>query len=47
MDYSVEAVRDHRFEILRELAMRREVDGLELNFIRWGKFFVRELCSDT
>ena len=42
MDYSIEEVRDHRFAILRELATREEVDGLELNFIRWGKFFVRE-----
>ena len=42
MDYSIDEVRDHRFAILRELATREEVDGLELNFIRWGKFFVRE-----
>ena len=42
LDYSFPEVRAHRLAILRELAHRPEVDGVELNFIRWGKHFVRE-----
>ncbi len=42
LDYSFPEVRQHRLAILRELANRKEVDGIELNFIRWGKHFVRE-----
>ena len=46
LDYSFPEVRAHRLAILRELAHRPEVDGLELNFIRWGKHFVREEAPD-
>lgn len=42
MDYSIPGVREHRLAILRELAARPELDGLELNFIRWGKHFPRD-----
>ena len=42
LDYSFAGVREHRLAIVRELAHRPEVDGIELNFIRWGKYFVRE-----
>ena len=42
LDYSFDQVREHRLAIVRELAYRPEVDGVELNFIRWGKHFVRE-----
>ncbi len=35
LDYSFAAVREHRLAIVRELAHRPEVDGLELNFIRY------------
>ena len=46
MDYSFSEVRAHRLAILRELAERPEIDGLDLNFIRWCKFFVREEAPD-
>lgn len=46
LDYSFPEVRAHRLAIVRELAGRPEVDGLELNFIRWGKHFVREEAPD-
>ncbi len=41
MDYSIREVREHRLAIIRELAERPELDGLELNFMRWGKHFPR------
>jgi hypothetical protein len=41
MDYSIPEVREHRMAIIRELAARPELDGLELNFIRWAKHFPR------
>ena len=46
LDYSFPEVRARRLAILREMAERPEVDGLELNFIRWVKFFVREEAPD-
>jgi len=42
LDYSVPEVREHRLAILRELAEGYDVDGLELDFMRWGKHFARE-----
>ncbi|MBI2496571.1 MAG: hypothetical protein HYV75_01100, partial [Opitutae bacterium] len=42
MDYSHPGVREHRLAIMRELATDYDVDGLELNFIRWGKHFPRD-----
>ena len=41
MDYSVPEVREHRLKIIEELVNDYDVDGLELNFNRWGKFFDR------
>ena len=46
MDYSFPEVRAHRLAIVRELAARPEIDGFELNFIRWGKNFIREEAFD-
>jgi len=42
MDYSFPEVREHRLAILRELAEDYDIDGLELDFTRWGKHFARE-----
>ncbi|MAE64399.1 MAG: hypothetical protein CMJ18_09015 [Phycisphaeraceae bacterium] len=42
LDYSHEQVRAHRLAILREIAEEHDVDGLSLNFMRWGKYFERD-----
>ena len=42
LDYSFREVREHRLAILRELAEGYDIDGLELDFVRWGKHFARE-----
>ena len=42
LDYSFPEVREHRFAILRELAENYDIHGLELDFVRWGKFFARD-----
>ena len=42
LDYSHAEVREHRLAIMRELAQERDVDGLELNFMRWAKHFERD-----
>jgi hypothetical protein len=42
LDYSVPQVRDHRLAILRELAENYDIDGIELDFTRWAKFFPRD-----
>ena len=41
LDYSHPEVREHRFAILRELAEDYSIEGLELDFTRWGKYFPR------
>ncbi len=42
LDYSHAMVRDHRMEIMREIVEEYDVDGLELNFVRWAKHFPRD-----
>ena len=42
LDYSYPEVREHRFAIMREIAEEYNVDGLELNFVRWAKHFPRD-----
>jgi hypothetical protein len=42
LDYSHAAVREHRLKIMREIAEGYDVDGLELNFVRWAKHFPRD-----
>ena len=42
LDYSFSEVRSHRLGILTELAEQYEIDGVELDFTRWAKLFVRE-----
>ena len=39
MDYAIAEVRTHRLAILREQAENYEIDGLELDFMRWPPFF--------
>jgi len=39
LDYSHREVREHRMAIMREIAEGYDVDGLELNFVRWAKHF--------
>jgi hypothetical protein len=39
MDYAIPEVRAHRSAILREQAENYEIDGLELDFMRWPPFF--------
>jgi hypothetical protein len=39
MDFSHPEVRDYQFALIRELCTRYSVDGLELDFVRFGKFF--------
>ncbi len=41
LDYSHAEVRSHRLAILRELAEDYDIDGVELDFTRWAKFFAR------
>ena len=41
LDYSFPQVREHRLAILQELAENYDIDGLELDFTRWAKFFPR------
>ncbi len=42
LDYSHAEVRKHRMDIMREIVERYDVDGLELNFVRWAKHFPRD-----
>ena len=42
LDYSYAEVRAHRLNIMREIAEEYDVDGLELNFVRWAKHFPRD-----
>lgn len=42
LDYSHHEVRAHRLSIMREIAEGYDVDGLELNFVRWAKHFPRD-----
>jgi D-amino peptidase len=42
LDYSHREVRGHRMAIMREIAEGYDVDGLELNFVRWAKHFPRD-----
>jgi len=42
LDYSFPEVRQHRMAIMREIAGQYDVDGLELNFVRWAKHFPRD-----
>jgi len=42
LDYSHADVRAYRFGIMRELAEKYDIDGLELNFCRMGKHFPRD-----
>lgn len=42
LDYSHPEVREHRLAIMREIAQEYDVDGLELNFVRWAKHFPRD-----
>ncbi|MFB3902393.1 MAG: hypothetical protein ACE15E_02985 [Acidobacteriota bacterium] len=42
LDYSFPEVRQHRLAIMREIAEGYDVDGLELNFVRWAKHFPRD-----
>ena len=39
LDYSYPEVREYRFAIMKEIAENYDVDGLELDFIRWAKHF--------
>ena len=41
LDYSHAEVRNHRLGIMREIVEEYDVDGLELNFVRWAKHFPR------
>ena len=42
LDYSHAEVREHRLAIMREIVNDYDVDGLELNFVRWAKHFPRD-----
>ena len=42
LDYSYPEVRNHRMAIMKELAFEYDIDGLELNFVRWAKHFPRD-----
>lgn len=42
LDYSWPQVREHRLNIMREIVEGYDVDGLELNFVRWAKHFPRD-----
>ena len=42
LDYSYPEVREHRLNIMKEIVEDYDVDGLELNFVRWAKHFSRD-----
>ncbi len=42
LDYSYPEVRAHRLAIMKEVVEEYDVDGLELNFVRWAKHFPRD-----
>ena len=42
LDYSHAEVRKHRLSIMREIVEEYDVDGLELNFVRWVRHFPRD-----
>lgn len=46
LDYSHPEVRAHRLAIMREIVENYDVDGLELNFVRWAKHFPRHLGKE-
>jgi D-amino peptidase len=46
LDYSHREVREHRMAIMREIAEAYDVDGLELNFVRWAKHFPNDQGYD-
>lgn len=39
LNYAVPEVREHRLAILRELALNYDIDGIELNWMRWCRHF--------
>jgi len=39
LNYAIPEVRAHRLAILRELAMNYNIDGIELNWMRWCRHF--------
>jgi hypothetical protein len=43
LDFTHAEVRDYQFALIRELCTRCRVDGLELDFLRFGKFFPRTM----
>lgn len=47
LDYSYPEVREHRLAIMREIVEDYDVDGLELNFVRWAKHFPRDKSRDN
>ncbi|MDA0834184.1 MAG: hypothetical protein O3A29_12960 [Planctomycetota bacterium] len=42
LDYTHPEVRAHRLAIMSEIVENYDVDGLELNFVRWAKHFPRD-----
>ena len=42
MDYGVPEVRQHILKVVRELVERYDIDGLDLDFMRWPVFFKKE-----
>jgi len=42
MDYGVPQVREHILKVVRELAERYDMDGLDLDFMRWPVYFKGE-----
>jgi len=50
LNYAVPEVQAHRLQILREMATNYDIDGLELNWMRWCRHFPagtqREHCDD-
>ena len=46
LDYSHAEVRAHRLAIIEELVRNYDIDGIELDFTRWAKFFRRSEAVD-
>jgi hypothetical protein len=46
LDFSHAAVRDYKFELIRELCTRYPIDGLELDFNRFARYFPATLPRD-
>lgn len=46
LDYSIPEVREHRFQVIQEIAENYYIDGMELDWMRWGVMFPKGSEAD-